>query len=144
MQTVDELILQNLKTTLDAAPGFTSATVFRFAQVEHSYNIVPCIDIIYGGAELIKTTNIFSDYDLTVYVDVYARDTSANTDAVMSALVGEIIKAIMADPTRGRYALNTDVKRIEPFMTAIGQPEVMRSIELNIRYRSNTKNPDKI
>lgn len=142
MLTLDEKILSNLKTVLESVPGFSASTVFRFSQLGHAYDDVPCIDIVFGGADFIKCTNIYSDFDMTVHIDIFTRDSSSNTDAVMSALTHDVIKAIMADPTRGGLALNTEIKKIEPFLTALGQPEVMRSIDLNIRYRINTKNPD--
>lgn len=143
MQTLDEIILQDLKTTLNVAESFTSGTVFRFSQMGHPYEAVPCIDIVFGGIELIKTTNEYSENDMTVYINIFTRDESTNTDGVMSALTHSVIKAIMVDPTRGRRALKTEIKRVEPGMIVPGQPEVDRLIELNIRFRSNTKNPDK-
>ena len=143
MQSIEEIILQDIKTTLDSAEGFTSGTVFRFSQMGHAYETVPCIDIVFDKTFLLKQINNLSEYEMTVFINVIARDESANTDAYMDALLYSIRKALMRDPGRGGHARSTEIKRIETGLIVTGQPEVERLITLSIIYRIQTKNPEK-
>lgn len=144
MQTVEKLILDNLKTTLNSAPGFTSETVFKFSQMGHSYDVVPCMDIKFESSNLLRRVNNLSECDMTVSLDVISRDESTDTDGHILAIVGDIEAALMLDPGRAGLAQLTEIKSVETGPIIIGQPETEALITLSIIYRKQTKHPDKI
>ncbi len=138
---LDELILQNIKTTLEKTPGFSSSTIRRFAQVGLSYDVMPCIDVCFGGSILKGVLNAALEYEMSVYIDIYDRDDSTATDTVLDVLVTNCITELIKDPSRGGFALKTHIDEIIPMPSIIGQPECGRTIKLLITYRCKTKNP---
>lgn len=144
MQTIERSIMANLKTTLEKVPGFSSSTVFKFSAVGHSYDVVPCMDLKFENSILLKKVNNLSEREMTVYIDLIARDESTDTDDYILNLAGEIEKALMEDPGRGGFALGTDIKNIESGPIIAGQPETECLLTLSIIYRRQTKHPEKI
>ena len=141
--TMAELIVENLKSVLTTANGFTAATVRRWSQIGLSYEVVPCLDIKTEGVQLKKVTNAYEENELTVAIDITHQIMTADSETAMDALVCSCLQAIMADTTRGGYALETVKDQVQAIVTVAGQPEVVQTIILKIRYRNQIKHPDK-
>ena len=141
--TMAELIVDDLKDTLCLASGFSASTVRRWSQLGLSYDVVPCIDIKSEGVQLKKVTNAYEENELTVALDITHQIMTADSETTMDAIVCEILKTLMADTSRGGRALETSKEQVQAIVTVAGQPEVVQTIILKIRYRNQIKHPDK-
>ena len=107
-------ILENLKTSLEAINGtgsYTNTVAFVKRGYEGSVGAdqYPYILII-NPVESVKTEDYTSKNCLAeVEVDIFARCKDM-TASELETFLSEIIKAVIADPHRGGYALNTFFK----------------------------------
>jgi len=144
-----EYILQNIKTVLETitvANGYTNTitTVQRWTQKGNVFQAIPAIVINAGQEEKQQTPNPQATCKLTVFLDVWHRQDDTDTtpsDQVISSLIADVEKAIMADYTRGGYAEDTRVLNNVPFETVDGMPSFGVQIELEITYKHALGDP---
>jgi hypothetical protein len=144
-----EYILQNIKTALEAitvAHGYnnTVASVQRWAQKGNILQSVPAIIINSGQEEKRQEPNPQVTCKFTVYLDVWTRQDDTDTtpsDQVVSGLLLDVEKALMADYTRGGYAGDTRVMNNVPFETVDGMPSFGVQIEVEIIYKHLLTDP---
>ena len=149
MTTVRENILANIKTTLESvttANGYdnTIASVQRWDKRGNPLRQVPCIVVSAGQEQKTPLPNPFFTCHLTVYLDVWVRQDAADvvvTDSVLSSLLGDIEKAVMADYTRGGFAKDTVLHSSVPFESVEGQPHAGLIIEIEIVYQHKQGDP---
>jgi hypothetical protein len=150
MTTVRENILANIKTTLETvttANGYdnTIASVQRWDKRGNPLRQVPCIVVSAGQERKTPVPNPFFTCHLTVYLDVWVRQDATDalvTDSVLSSLLGDIEKAIVADYTRGGFAKDTVLHSSVPFESVEGQPHAGLIIEIEIVYQHKQGDPD--
>jgi hypothetical protein len=148
--TVRESILENLRTTLSGvttASGYHNdiQSVQRWRQSGNSLLNVPCIVINAGPEEKNPAPNPFVTCRLTVYLDIWTRQDSADmqaTDTILNSLLGDIEKAIMQDITRGGFGKDTNIKSNVLFETLEGQPQAGMVMELEIIYQHKQDDPE--
>ncbi len=149
MPIVKENILANVKTTLEAitiSNGYvnTVLSVQRWIQKGNSLINVPCIIVNAGPEEMEMSPNPFFTNKLLVYLDVWVRQDESDTqstDTILNSLLGDIIKALMVDNTRGGYAIDTNIKSNVPFETVEGQPHAGIVVEVEIIYQHKLTDP---
>ena len=148
--TVRELILANIKTTLEgiiagAEYGNTIASVQRWKQSGNILTSVPCIIVNAGQENLEQRPGLKTSQKLTATIDLWTRhDETVNpgsTDSYLNNLLGDIKKILMVDYTRGGYAVNTRIMSIIPFESTQGQPYAGLIIDCEIEYRHNITDP---
>lgn len=137
--TIREKILDNLQTTLQAitvAGGYvnTIASVQKWAQSGNALAALPTIIINAGPEDRENRPGFITSCKLSVILDVYTV-AATDTDAALNSLLGDITKALMADYTRGGYAVNTTIKSVIPFEAIEGQPYAGLIITVEIEYR---------
>lgn len=151
MSTKRELILQNVKTTLEGITiengftnNFTAATVQRWNQAGNSTAMTPCIIINAGTEKITAGPHPYYTAELTVQLDVWYRQDESDTtpsDDHLSSLLADVLKAMLTDETRGGYANDTNYVSNVPFETVDGQPYCGLIIELSIQYEFDPLNP---
>ena len=149
MTTVRENILANIKTTLEVITignGYdnTIASVQRWDKRGNPLRQVPCIVVSAGQEQKTPVPNPFFTCHLTVYLDVWVRQDAIDavvTDSVLSSLLGDIEKAVMADYTRGGFAKDTVLHSSVPFESVEGQPHAGLIIEIEIVYQHKQGDP---
>ena len=149
MPTVRENILANIKSTLEGitpANGYENAiaSVQRWDKRGNALRLVPCIVVSSGPEQKDPFPNPMFTCHLTVYLDVWVRQDSSDdqgTDSILSSLLGDIEKAIMADHTRGGFAKNTVMRSNVPFESVEGQPHAGLIIEIEVLYQHQQTNP---
>lgn len=151
METVRELILQNIKTTLEGVTiangygfDFTADTVQRWTMHGNRMVDLPMVIVSPGDEEETSSPNPFEECVLTVYLDVFFmndEDDTVPTDTYLNRLQGDIKKAIIEDSTCGGNAIDTDVMGTTPFETTEGQPYAGIIMELRVRYRHLRSDP---
>ena len=149
MPIVKENILANIKTTLEGITipnGYANSilSVQRWIQKGNSLVDVPCIVINCGPEEMEMSPNPFFTNKLLVYLDVWVRQDESDTqstDTILNSLLGDIIKALMIDNTRGGFAIDTNIKSNVPFETVEGQPHAGIVVEVEIIYQHKLTDP---
>lgn len=143
MQTVRENILENIRTTLEGVAGIKS--VQRWDKRGNPLRQVPCIVVASGQEQKTPAPNPMFTCHLTVYLDVWIRQDSADTgatDSILSALLGDIEKAVITDGTRGGYAKDTVLHGSVPFESVEGQPHAGLVIEIEVIYQHKQDDPE--
>ncbi len=153
MATIAELILQNVKTTLEGVTtgaGYenTINRVERFEQDGNRKDNPPFA--IFSLAELQEETAKGSangklawrmGVDVWVWT-VHDKTTDARTtDAVVTSLFNDALKALMQDTTRAGKALGTEVIGATRIDAVEGQPFTGILLECNIYYRHLNTDP---
>ncbi len=141
---IRENIMSNLITTLQAITtgnGYknTIRGVFRYEQDGNSSVEQPFIEIIPVSEEIKQSPNPYATCTLSINIDVWLRhdksDYADSTDAYLITFLADITKALMADYTRGGYAVNTMIMGNFPFTTVEGQPYSGITVTVDILYR---------
>ncbi len=150
-ETVRETILQNLKTTLEGitvAGGFnfdfTPATIQRWSMHGNSLVNLPAIVISCGDESEQSAPYPLEECALSVYLDCFyvsGENDPVSTDTYLNRLQGDIKKAVLADHTRGGYAVDTNVLGTTPFETTEGQHYAGIIVEIEIKYRHQRLDP---
>jgi len=150
--TVREKILANLKTTLEGLTtgngynfDFTAATVQRWSMHGNSTTELPMILVSPGDQSQKPFTNALSQCDMEVLLPAFYKHEptdSVVTDKRMNQLEGDIKKIVMVDETRGGNALSTQVTGSSPFESEEDQRYAGIVIELLIKYRHLTSDPE--
>ena len=151
METVRERILQNIKTVLEGVTivngynfDFTTETVQRWSMHGNRMVDMPMVVVSPGDEEESSSPHPFEECLLAVYLDVFFvtdENDTVPTDTYLNRLQGDIKKAILADPTRGGDAVDTDILGTTPFETTEAQPYAGIIMELRIRYRHLRSDP---
>ena len=150
--TVREKILANLKTTLEGLTtgngynfNFTSDTIQRWKMHGNSTTELPMIVVSPGDQGQKPKANALSECDMEVFLPaVYRHEPNdpIETDTYMNRLEGDIKKIVMVDETRGGNALSTQVIGSSPFESEEEQRYAGIVIELLIKYRHLTSDPE--
>lgn len=147
--TVRENIMANIATvlaTITVANGYanTVGSVQRWKQNGNPLTTVPAI-IIHEGAESNEDKpDPLTNCHLSVYLALYIReseDAAAGTGTTLNSLLGDIVKALKVDITRGGYAADTTKKGDAPFEVVEGEAYAGLVIELDIHYRYKQTDP---
>lgn len=151
METIRENIIENLRTSLQdvkTVNGYyfdlKDEAVQRWSMHGNSMVDLPMVIISPGDEEEKSLPNNFEECLLTVYLDVFfvhSEDASVSTDTYLNRLQGDFKKAVLADRTRGGYAVDTDISGTTPFEVTEGQAYAGIIMELSIRYRHIESDP---
>jgi len=147
--SIREHIIDNLITaikTVKKSAGYdndiSDGRVFR-AAASVDTNAFPSV-YVFEGDELIverehagSATRIFKDMD--VLVEVWVSDYD-DLSVTINSIEADVIKAIMADTTRGGYAVTTEQTGSTPFFLD-GSNIGGRIISFNIRYGHRESDP---
>ena len=141
--TVREQILANLQTTLEGISvdnGYDNdfSNVQRWLQAGNSYSNTPYIIIEAGEEEYNSAPNPLRSCKMAVYLEVgtvQSSDDTGSTDTLINSLLGDILKSVVVDITRGGIAKETNVLGAVPFEGTQGQPFVGVMVTLEIMYR---------
>lgn len=137
-------ILKNLKTTLEGVTtgaGFnnTLSNVQLFSMLGNSKVSLPCVVISSDMEVREESTMQLIHTDFTAYVTLYHAQEEASavgSDEFLDTLYQDIVKAIMADETRGGFAVNTNISEIQPFELEEDQHLYGMSFKLEIKFRT--------
>ncbi len=142
--SIREKILVNIETTLAGIQGaptynntFVSGSVQRFKQRGNSKAVCPCMIITAAPEEKEFGPDPYYTNRFSVGVEVYisqSEEDADDTDPELNSLLDDIIKALMADVTRGGNARETAIKNITPFILIENQPYAGLIIEVEILY----------
>lgn len=147
--SIRELILQNIKTTLQgittgAGYNYTVQSVERWKQKGNTTNVSPHI-IVHAGPE---TKNPGPDpqteCDLSLIIEAgYRQDDTdiTESDIIVSKLLADIEKALLADYTRGGYAEETKISGNIPFEYVEGQPRFGILVQIELKYKHANTDP---
>lgn len=142
--TIREKILDNILTTLSGitvlAGYVNNLTAAKFAQGGNDLSTVPAAIMSAGPEECEDRPGLITSCKLDVIIDVYTI-AATDTDAALNSLLGDIKKAMMADYTRGGYAVATRIQNIIPFESIEGQPYCGLIINCEVEYRHQVTNP---
>jgi hypothetical protein len=146
---IRELILKNLQTTLAAITAGevyanTIASVQRWSQRGQTFSAMPTIIINAGPEEKKPEPNPLATCTFNVYIDIWTNHEESDTrssDEILNSLLGDVEKALIADITRGGYAIDTNINRNYPFQAIEGMPSIGISIEIEIIYQHQQNDP---
>jgi hypothetical protein len=147
--SIRESILLNLKTTLEgittvAGYNYTILSVQRWQSRGNNYASVPCIVINSGAEDKEPGPDPQTTCKFIVFIEATHRqddDSTENSDTIISKLLADIEKAVMADYTRGGYAEDTKILGNVPFETVEGQPAFGIIVNVEIHYRHKNTDP---
>lgn len=147
--SIRELILKNIKTTLQgittgAGYNYTMQSVERWKQKGNTTNVSPHI-VIHAGPET-KTSGPDPqiECELSIIIEVgYRQDDSdtSESDVIVSKLLADIEKALLADYTRGGYAQETKITGNILFEYVEGQPRFGIMVQIEIKYKHANTDP---
>ncbi len=149
MSSIRESILGNIKTTLAAMTvaggyNYAPATVERWKQKGQSTQASPHI-IIHAGPE---NKHPGPDPQQTCVLSLlieygYRQDDTDTTesDTIVSKLLEDIEKALLADNTRAGYAEDTTITGNIPFEVVDGQPRFGIMVQVEVQYKHALLNP---
>lgn len=143
-----ESIVENLKTTIEAIESGSSyfTTVRRVLRgVEPVRNLTETPTIwIWDTVETKELDNI-SQYHCTLQIDVIAMSTAYESrPQLMTQLLHDVEKAVMADITRGGYAIDTKITGNEAFLEVEAEPLVGITIGLVVDYLHSVTDPSAV
>lgn len=147
--TIRENIMLNLKTALEditLAHGYnnTIASVQRWNQRGAVFSAFPTIIINAGPEDKKPEPHPLATCSFKVYIDIWTNqpeDGTKSSDEILNSLLGDVEKALVADITRGGYAVDTNITGNLPFETVQGQPQIGISIEIEIVYQHQISDP---
>ena len=147
--TVRESILLNLKSVLEYITtghhyNNTIASVQRWSQRGQFTSSTPYIIINAGPEEKKPEPYPLNTCTLNVYIDIWTNHVETDTrssDEILNSLLGDVEKALMADITRGGYAIDTNILRVLPCEKIDGQPQIGIWIDLEIIYQHQQTDP---
>ncbi len=150
--TIREKILQNLETTLggittEAGYNNTLAEVERWKHRGNPVKNVPKVVICASSEQMEPAPDPLYTCKFTVILDVWVRqamDDATPTDQLLNSLLGDIIKALKVDITRGGNAENTEILSSIPFDPVDGEPSAGIGVELLITYSFLQSNPESL
>ena len=150
MTTVRELILQNIKTTLEGisiANGYNNdfENVQRYDVHNSTLVNLPCIIMSVVGEEKQLSPHPFFTCTMRVSIDVFftqAEDDTTSTYQYINSFLGDVEKAIMQDVYRGSLADNTIITGNEAF--EIGEKTSFSGviIDIEIQYKHKYNDPE--
>lgn len=151
MTAVAENILLNVESTLggittDNEYAFEMASVERFEVGGNTLASLPAAVVSSGEKRRLTETSRTMEWNFDVDVAVYVMHDKAadtrSTDEVLTEVEAEVYRALMADPTRGGYALHTEITRLSHFnlMHEEGFDTGVLA-ELSIRFRHDRMDP---
>lgn len=140
--SVRELIVKNIKTTLDGISGIKS--VQRLRQSGMKSNITPCI-WIEEGQETAEDMQGVVERELRIALALISRHNEA-TDTLSSAehmtpLRDSIDRELMIDRERGENANNTTSLSWNTIEAIEGQPELIQVGVFTVKYYTSLTDP---
>lgn len=144
-----ESILANIATTLATVTtgnGYnnTLASIQRWNKLGNDLASLPAV-IINAGIEYKEPRpNPLKQCTFMVHLEIWTRqdeEGTSDSDTILNSLLLDVEKALMADCTRGGYAVDTAVGSIVPFETIDGKPDFGAFVELEITYQHAFADP---
>jgi len=141
--SIRELVMKNIKTTLAAISGI--ASVQRYRTGGQSQVAFPMI-IIREGAEASKDEPIGKithhlTVDLLLIVVHDAATDARESDEVMNSFLADAQKAMLADRSRGGHAVDTKLLGSEPLDVEDANTDVQQVCTWEIQYRHSNTDP---
>ncbi len=146
--SVKELILKNIKTTLESIS--TIKNVQRFQVQGNDTGIRPCIIIIQGEVSTLgEAPDPQVEKEMQVFLDVFDKQDietdSRNADEIMNIHESNIEAALQLQPNRGGYATDTSPLDVLPLTVAAkGATAIETEMRFNIIYRHNRQDQTRI
>jgi hypothetical protein len=152
---VYESIAKNIETTLEAITGagytfaLTAATVQRRKQGGQVLKAVPNI-LIHEGPEDVQIgpangdytlVTCFRQFDLRLTHRIDEASETRSGDEMMNLLTADVQKAMMVDPKRGNYAVDTIEVGSEAVEAEEGVQELVRTLHYRVHYRRRMGDP---
>jgi len=154
--SIRELIFQNVKTIIQGIDG----------NPDYFYSIkAECVNIIHGGvagAHLREPyVYIYPNSEISVLgkeekgktyktlgigIEAWVRsdDNLANMGTNINRIYHDIEKALMADPTRGAYAIDTRIISCDTFLESLDSPKCAVMVLIEIDYEHDYENPSSL
>lgn len=140
-----ELILKNIKTSLEvitAANGYnntlTAAQVQRWNQHDNPKVTMPTMIINAGPEEFDPNPNPYYTSRFDVTIEIWHRQDERSTDPtdeLLGAALDDLLRAMLADVTRGGNAIDTNIVSATPFEVVKGAANCGIVTEFQIQYR---------
>ena len=136
---MDEIVstLQSIST----GNGYhnTIRSVARYEQFGNDEVDVPFIEVLPVEESYEPSPNPCMTCKLVVDIDVWIRHDKAefdgSTDAYLITLIADVYKALMADTTRGGYAVETKPVGNHPFVSVVNNAYSGVAVMVEITYR---------
>lgn len=149
MATRREQILDALRTqlaTITTGNGYENdiVNVQRWKQRGNSVQDTPCIVIAAGEETKNPTPNPLYTCDLPVFIDVWLaqeEDDETATDTLLSSLLGDVEKCVMANTTLGGLANDILIRGNAPFEGIEGSPHAGIVVIIQINYEHLFSDP---
>lgn len=138
--------LGNITTANGYEVDVPAGNVVRYEAEGVNPTTTPFVVVVFNGQRLEAESSGRSEWKAAMHLmGVIAHDTEADTrssDEVAIEFISDLVKAAMADRTRGGYAINTTVLEVMalPVEPAEGV-DVIVTVELEIHYRHLLANP---
>lgn len=151
--TIREKIMKNILASLEAIKSIngyvnTVASVQRFKQSGQAVLDVPSILIAEGDEDAEYGPHPTMSKRLEVYLAVITRQDeesdSRSAAEVMNSLIGDVVRAMANDFTRGGNALDTIEQGSGPIEVEEGQPEIGILMRYEIMYRHGRTDPTSV
>lgn len=141
--------LKNIKTTVEGitvAGGYnnTITNVQHFSTLGNAKTTMPMVEIVPGKERREEGMDPIVHSALEVNLILYhvqAEGSSTGTEEFLDTLYQDIIKALLADRTRGGYAIDTEITDVDPFVLAEGQIFTGMIFSLEIKFRTEPDDP---
>lgn len=144
--TISERILQNVETTLTGITtgngySVTVQQVYRNTDASIMAVTFPYIDLPEPQEDSedvpLGLTTKFMHLTLNLFI---SNDTSP-ANKVMNNFIGDVVKALLTDHTRGGLAVDTDVKAERVTSDETAEPFLQTSMSVDIHYRHKYGDP---
>ena len=148
--TIRELIQKNIDTTLKGiktSAGYNNdfVSVQRYMQKKNSFARMPMIIHSAGDESVASGPHPWNTLTLPVIIAIYFRYSEItdgrSVDEVINSYLGDVVKALMADITRGGNAERTEVTSIPIFENDEKESLTGVFIEIEVTYYHQATNP---
>lgn len=144
--------VQTALATITVANGYnnTVASVQRFNQAGQVLANTPALILMQGGDNVDSEGPLAGAYSLTSrsvsvsVVIIHRQDLDVDTRSAaeaMNSLIQDVQKAMLADYTRGGYAIDTSEIGIGELDAEDGEPELVQTVAFKINYRHRRTDP---
>ncbi len=147
--TIREEIMQHVQTTLQnitTANGYATTLHGVERVLQSGQSTVSPMAYVWEGRDEVEAEGPYNFYSrsFTVGVVLVLRQDDTDTRSAsqaMNSVIGDVQKALQVDPTRNGWAIDTKELGIDPISYQDGIPQLVTTMEYQIRYRHPYNNP---
>jgi len=128
-------ILADIGTTISSVTGINQVETGKWSEVDLKDLSLPAAFVILGTDEISPPPMGYEQFWIPAVVEVFCKDSD------METLIAAIHTAMLADVTRGGYALQTDRDICEPFAVDPTRGLAGFDLTFKIQYRHPVGQP---